>query len=58
MMGIREPVGPNVFSLFQKFIETAMEPIQPTEHEWLVIKPLLQKSQPRVDDRRVLNGIF
>ena len=31
-----------------------------TEFEWRVIKPLLpnKRDMPRVDDRRVLNGIF
>lgn len=29
-----------------------------TDSEWLVIEPLLPEVLPRVDDRRVLNGIF
>jgi transposase len=32
-----------------------------TDHEWFAIKPLLPnkpRGVPRVDDRRVLNGIF
>ena len=32
-----------------------------SEHEWRVIKPMLPnkpRGVPRVDDRRVLNGIF
>jgi transposase len=32
-----------------------------TDHEWFAIKPLLRnkpRGVPRVDDRRVLNGIF
>jgi transposase len=32
-----------------------------SEHEWCVIKPMLPnkpRGMPRVDDRRVLNGIF
>jgi transposase len=32
-----------------------------SDYEWSVIKPMLQKKPrgiPRVDDRRILNGIF
>jgi transposase len=32
-----------------------------TDHEWVVIKPMLPnkpRGVPRVNDRRVLNGIF
>jgi transposase len=32
-----------------------------TDYEWLVVEPLLPnkpRGVPRVDDRRVLNGIF
>ena len=41
--------------------ESAMDRYDLTDFEWGVIAPLLpQKSRgvPRVDDRRVLNGIF
>jgi transposase len=34
---------------------------EPTEHEWIAIRPMLPnkpRGVPRVNDRRVLNGIF
>jgi Putative transposase of IS4/5 family (DUF4096) len=49
------------FCLFRKFNEIAMSRYNLTDFEWNMIKPLLPnkpRGVPRVDDRRVLNGIF
>jgi len=54
-----EGVGPNVIQAPK--LELRIMRTELSDHEWVVIKPMLPnkpRGLPRVNDRRVLNGIF